>query len=291
MTQVPDMAISRGAPLGAPPGSIYMGTPAPIGSLVAHTPPPQHQPGMGADRARQRRALGLIPAQPGGMHPMLTREAPKVRVSAADVSKTRAELRRARSASTQAEGALIASAGPDLASGGGAAYKTALLAARDANDLVAALVRKLAELEASSASRPLQVTLATVREPGEVADEIANGETHYVCLHDGCRRDSWPDEASMRRAHPTDAEMRQKQQCHVFVLRCDAPLDPLDPEGERIGYVAPVGSDGTTVARAVAAAEEAEQGASADEVADLRGRLADMEAKFAEMTKGRSKSA
>ncbi len=146
----------------------------------------------------------------------------------------------------------------------------------------------LAEMEATSASRPLSVVMATVREPSEVSTEIANGDTHYVCLHDGCKRDAWPDEASMRRAHPTDSEMRQKQQCHVYVLRCDAPLDPLDPDGERIGYVAPVGSDGTTVARAVAVAEEAEQSVSAEEVRDLKAELVEMRAELAEMRKAKA---
>ncbi len=286
---IPEPTIARGAPLGMPSGAVYSSSPAPIAGLVTHTPPAQHQQGMGADRARARRALGLIPAQPGGLHPMLTREAPKVRVSPGEVSKTRAELRRARSAATGKEAEMIAAAGADPTMRSDA-YKAVLLAARDANDLVAALVRKLAEMESSSVSRPIAVVLAPVREPAEVADEIANSETRYVCLHDGCRSsrpDGWVDEGSMRRDHPSDAEMRQRQQCHVYVLRCDAPLDPLDPEGERIGYVAAVGSDGTTVARAVAAAEDGDE--RDEKIAAMETMLVEMRAEMAEMRKSKVK--
>jgi hypothetical protein len=171
----------------------------------------------------------------------------------------------------------------------GEEYKIALLAARDANDLVAALTRKLGELDASSAARPLSVVTAIVREPAEVADEIAHSETRYKCLHDGCKSESWADEAAMRRAHPTDAEMKRAQQCHVFVLMCEAPLDPLDPDGEIIGYVAPVGSDGTTVKTAVAQVEEDAGFAASEDVDALKRELAEMRAEMAEMRKGGGK--
>ncbi len=281
-TNVPEMSIARGASLGAPSGTVYSG--APIGSLDVRTPPPQHQPGMAASGARRQRALGLIPVQPGGMHPMITRGPTKVHVSAAEVSKTRADLRRARSAVAAAEAAFISTA-PAQGSAPSDAHKDATLKARDANALVAALVRKLAEMEAASVSRPLRIVLATVREPAEVAAELASHETAYVCLHDGCRGDRWADEAAMRRAHPTDAEMKQRQQCHVFALLCDAPLDPLDPEGERIGYVAPVGSDGTTVRAAVAQAEDGDE--RDEKIAALETALAEVRGLLDGLTKGK----
>jgi hypothetical protein len=276
-TNVPDMSIARGAPLGMPAhgGTFFSSTPQSAG-LVAVTPPPQLQPGMRPDPSRKQKALGLIPAQPGSLHPMISREGPKVRLDPKDVSRARAELRRAKVRAQAAEATLIATAGEGLQNAGTDEYKTKLLASRDANDLVAALTRKLAEMEAASASRPIRVTLATVREPGEMVDEIANGETAFVCLHDGCKGDRWADEAAMRRAHPTDQEMRQRQQTHVYALLCEAPIDPLDPEGEKIGYVAPVGSDGTTIRAAAAKVED--EARTSEEVADLRAEIAELRA-------------
>ncbi len=278
-TAIPDARIARGSPLGMPPSLAYSGSPEASGSLVTVGPPPQTSPGM--RDGRKQRVVGLVPARAGAQFPMIRREAPRVRVDPREVSKTRAELRRAHSAARAKEAALIAHGVPTSAPTDD--YKTALLAARDANDLVAALTRKLGELDASSAARPLSVVTAIVREPAEVADEIAHSETRYKCLHDGCKSESWADEAAMRRAHPTDAEMKRAQQCHVFVLMCEAPLDPLDPDGEIIGYVAPVGSDGTTIKERVAQADAAAGFADADEVADLRAKVEVLMAQIAEM--------
>lgn len=80
----------------------------------------------------------------------------------------------------------------------------------------------------------------------------------------------------MRRAHPTAAEMERKQACHVFVLKCDAPLDPLDPDGPKVGFVAPIGRDGSTVKGVVAEAEAADE--RDVEIATLRDELAALKA-------------
>lgn len=265
---------------GPAPTFAYSGNPTQAGSLVTVAPPPQMPTPQGP---RRQRMTGLIPATPGSVFPMIRTEGPRVHVDPREVSETRAKLRKAKVQVEAKRAALLASANPGEKPS--EEYTRSLLASRDASDLVAALTLKLVSLEASSASRPIKVTLATVREPSEVADEIAKHPVRYVCLHDGCKGGpGWEDEGSMRRAHPTDTEMKRAQQCHVFALMVDAPLDPLDPDnGEIVGYVGPRGSDGTTVARAVAQSEEASTYADADEVESLKATVADLKAAMAEM--------
>lgn len=271
--QVPEMTIARGVGLGPPPNAVYTGSPQPVGSLVA-LPPPPVLPTPGANR--RQKTWGLIPAQAGGMHPLIVREKARVDLDPRRLSETRAALRRA-----EADQRIAESAWAFTAPHGGVGDAEKLKVAKDAVDRTAMLKRTLAEMEAAASSRPLRVSLAVVREPSEVADEIAKGETSYVCLHDGCKGQKWTDEASLRRAHPTHQEMQRSQQCHVFALLCEGPIDPLDPDGEQIGYVAPVGRDGTTVARAV---EQHDAHAStADEMVALRAELAEMKALVADL--------
>lgn len=275
MTQnVPDMTIARGSGIGPPAGTLYSGSPQTVGSLVAVAPPPvMPQPGTG----RRQRVVGLVPAQAGSLHPLVQRERPKVKIDPKEISRTRASVRRAELEQQAAEQAWVLTA-PN----GGAGDPEKLRLAREALDRTAMLKRTLAEMEAAATNRPLKVTLATVREPAEVAGELATGETRYVCLHDGCKGKAWPDEGTLRQAHPTHNEMVRAQQCHVFAILCDAPLDPLDPEGERVGYVAPIGKDGTTVQQRIAEQDE-EPSVSAEEVSTLRAELAEMKAIVAEL--------
>lgn len=277
---VPAPSIAR----GERPSLAYTGTPQPVGTFVAIPPaPPQGSPGV---RTAHRRVTGLVPAQAGADFPLVMREQPKQRINPADVSKTRAELRRAQSTARTAEAQWVATANAQNPTGD----QKLLLASRDATDLVAALTRKLGEYEALSASRPTRVTLARVREPSEVADVIGTDGV-YVCLHDGCKGHRWPDEAAMRRAHPSDADMARVQACHPFAILCDAPLDPLDPEGEIVGLVAPVGRDGTTIARAVAESEKADDDIETlrAENATLAERLGKLEALLAGLTPDKAK--
>lgn len=285
---VPDPSIGGSMPNPAltPSAFAFVGSPTTPGTLAAFTPPapsPGNTPGM----QRKQRLFGLLPAAAGSSHIIVLREPPKGNHKPEDVGKTKGALRRAQMVARAKESALAAAAAADSTMAS-EPYRKALLDARDANDAVAALTRQLAEIEAALAKRPVRVAQQIVHEPAEVADAIASHPSAYVCLHEGCRGRSWEDEASMRRDHPTDAEMRRREAAHVFVVLCDAPLDPSDPEGERVGYVAPVGRDGTTIARAVATAE-ADQPVSADEVKELRGKLAAMEAMVSEMLAGKRK--
>lgn len=282
MTHVPDMHIASGAPAFAShPGSgVSLSSAADTHPLfTAIAPPPQTQ----NDRSgRRQRVFGLVPAAAGTNHPIITKEAPRVRINPADVSKTRADLRRAQANARAMESALTATV--TASSPGG--DNGALLKARDANDTVAALTRKLADMEANNAARPIRVSLCGVREPSEVADALSSGETAYVCMHEGCRGQAWPDESALRRAHPTHTDMARAMQTHVYALVSEAPIDPLDPEGERIGYIAPVGRDGTKVERLAAAAVEADEIETARdaEVASLRAQLAALAATVEKLT-------
>jgi hypothetical protein len=276
-THVPEPHVAASG--GLPQGLAYSGGPTegPVGALHAVAPTPQiATPG----RSKQR-VFGLVPAAPGSVHPMIVREA-RARIDPADVSKTRAALRAAQAQERVREGALIAAAGVNLGGMGTPAGVAAGKALQEVHDLAAALQRKLSEMTLMSTSRPISVTLAPVREPAEVQDAIRDVETRVVCMHDGCKAERWPDEASMRRAHPTDNEMKRAQQCHVFAVLCDSPLDPLDPDGERIGYVAPRGSDGTTIQTVIEAAPVA----SADRVAELEETVRALMAQMAEMARG-----
>ncbi len=254
-------------------------------STFAVRPPPEPTPGRSG--TVQRRVTGLRPAQAGASFALVLRGPTKAKIDPRDVSRLRADKRTAERAAQKAQGALLEAAGPGLRDQDSPAYRSALAAAQGANDLVVAIVGRLAEMEAASAARPIRVHTAMVREPAEVADVIG-GDGVYVCLHDSCRGQRWEDEPSMRRSHPTDPELTRLQQCHAFAILCEAPLDPLDPEGEIVGLVAVVGRDGTTIAQVRGASEEqAERG---EDVEDLRAQIADLRAMIESLTGGTKKA-
>ncbi len=76
-------------------------------------------------------------------------------------------------------------------------------------------------------------------------------------------------------------------------ILCEAPIDPLDPEGEIVGLVATVGRDGTTIDRALAAGVEHVE--REDDIETLRAenaaqgdRLARLEKMIEELTGGKT---
>lgn len=267
---VPDMSIARTG-LGPPPGHItYQG-----GPLVAVAPPPQMPT---PERGKRQRVFGLVPAAPGAMFSLVRREVPKDTPTPKDISRARALLRTAEAQQRAAEATWAATA-----TAGGQGDATKLREASAAGERAAMAKRTLAEMEALGAGRPIRVEMATVREPAEVADRLADAPPAYVCMHDGCRGKRWESEDALRRAHPTHQDMMRAQQAHVFAVLCDAPLDPLDADGERVGYVAPKGSDGTTLARAVEDAAEDDRAEA--KIASLEAQLAEMRAMIEALTK------
>jgi hypothetical protein len=90
-------------------------------------------------------------------------------------------------------------------------------------------------------------------------------------MHDGCRGREWATEGEMRSAHPTHAEMQRTMQAHVFCLLSHAPADPIDPEGPILGYIAPIGRDGTTVRETLASVEDDRE--MMGDVENLRSRI------------------
>ena len=153
---VPDIAIaSNNHGLGLPPGTIFQGTaPAPTNGLVAVAPPPNTAPTRDPSR---RVVRGLVPAPAGSLHSLIVREAPRVKVNPADVSKTKAAIRQAERNQSAAETAWAATTTGTNPQGD----KDKLLAARDAADVVAKHRARLVELEASAASRPESAAPAT----------------------------------------------------------------------------------------------------------------------------------
>lgn len=271
---VPDMRIGNG-----PPASVLHASPlsAPP-PLTAIAPPPQQTtPG-----ARRTPVYGLIPAVAGSQHTLAIREAPKGEFKLSDLSSVKAELRRARARQSAAEAAYHAAAIADPTKQT-KTYRDALAKATEEVNAVAMLTRRQIEIEAALAKRPVRVRVATVHEPAEVAAEIGNHPSYYVCLHDACRARRWDDEQSLRMDHPSHGEMVRTQTTHVFVVMCEAPLDPLDPDGEIVGFVAPVGRDGTSVARA-----ESPRVSADEELAELRAQVAELRALLLE-SKGEKK--
>jgi len=65
----------------------------------------------------------------------------------------------------------------------------------------------------------------------------------------------------------------------VFALYSDAPMDPADPEGEKVGLIAAIGTDGATVGT-VSAQASAEPIATAAEVDELRAQIAALRAQL-----------
>ena len=270
-THVPDMSIAPGG-IHSLGNTAFTG--APIQQQGFVTVAPQIAPRTGAP---QRKQLGLLPAVVGALFPLIVRDQPRGRVKPEDVSRARAEVRRAERDRVASEALWMQSATRDAT---GQGDKDALLAARDAVDRVAMHKRKLAELETAAMHKATQVRLSRVVDPSEVPDALANPDaaTYYVCMHDGCRNERWASEAEMRRAHPTLTEMQRAQQAHVYALLSDAPMDPLDPEGPTVGYVAPIGRDGSTVERAIQNADAVSHADERDE------RIAMLEAKLAELS-------
>lgn len=273
MTDVPDMAVSRGAsPLRSPGGlTSALGSQA---GFVAITPPVQPQQSAG-----RKRVFGLVPAQAGSSHPLLLREKPKEQIKPGEISRVRVELRQAKAAQGTTESAYV-----EASIAKAHDVEARLKAANDAISRVAILQRRLLEIETAPTGRPIQVVMARVHEPVEVGDALADTESPpvYVCLHDGCRGRQWADESSLRAAHPTHMEMQRSQQCHVFALLSEAPADRLDPDGEKIGYIAPVGRDGTTIQHAKAHASEG-PAASASDVETLIQHISEQDKRIADL--------
>ncbi len=75
------------------------------------------------------------------------------------------------------------------------------------------------------ASGPAQQLQTTAR-PFETAPDGA--KVTCVCLGNGCEKESWPNEAAMRRAHDA-AEMDRRQIAHVWGLWSNDPTGAKDP--------------------------------------------------------------
>jgi hypothetical protein len=267
--------------LAPPPGVVYQGEAASFGGDVftAVAPVAQQQTQAGSKR---QRVLGLVPAVAGSMHPMIVRET-RTPVSRNEIAALKATIRKADREKTAAEAAWMTTCTPQNTKGD----EGMLLKARDAADVLARHRARLAEIEAHASHRAIKTVIVPTREPSEVPHVLASGETHYVCLHEKCRTKRFAHEGELR----TDDEhnlrkMVNAQETHVFALYSEEPFDPLDAEGERCGYIAPVGSDGTKVARA-----DAPDGDDAGaDVAELKAenlalteRLAKLEALMANM--------
>jgi hypothetical protein len=201
-----------------------------------HAVPPA--PVMPESGRRRERRFGLIPMVSGSQHPIIVREKPKEKLDKRTVAR---ELRAARARQQTAESAYT-TAVTTGDSGASAKLKDAQLAC----DAVAILQRKMLECEAG---KPISVHTSAAHDPSEVPDALGNEEypPSYVCTHEGCNGRSWDTEANMRADHPSDAEMTRRQTTHVWGLRSDAPVDPLDPDGEIVGYIAPIAKNGTRI--------------------------------------------
>lgn len=281
MTNVPDMSIAPS--MGALGNPAFMGSSyAPPGFVAVAPPPAQPNPGT---RTQSKRVLGLMPAQVGALFALIVRDAPREHVKPADVSRARAELRRAERDRAVAEATWVNTAAKDPT---GQGDRDALAAARDAIDREAMMRRRLGELESAATHKATQVRMARVVDPSEVPDALANPDNppRYVCMHDGCRHERYDSEQELRRAHPSHSEMQRAQQSHVFALYSDAPLDPLDPDGPTVGYIAPIGRDGSTIERAVMSADANAHDDDRDaRIAELEAKLADMHAMIEGLSK------
>lgn len=261
-----------------PTGAAYVGSAAPIGSTVTVVPP-QAQPGMRAGEPG-RKKTGLLPAHAGARFPVVIRDNPGRRIDPRKVATLRSTVTRLQREERAKRTPWVESTQSGAVPGGDpklrADYQTAV-------DALAAAQKELAEAESLAKGRPTQVRMREVREPSTHAHafDASYPAPRLVCLHDRCAGDEWENEGEMRRAHPTNAEMAAQQQAHVFAYYSEAPLDPADPEGERVGLVAPIGSDGSTVASVTEQA--ATNFADADEVAALRDEIASLRAAMAEM--------
>lgn len=290
-THVPDATIARSNPRASNGGTFLSSEAVPrIAPSFTAVPPPQ-QTGDTRDRdGRKARRVGLIPAQAGASFPLVIRDRPTERVSPKRLAELRGEQRRAEANVRRAE-ALVTSYPAGAAAAGDEKAQRAIVAFQDAERVLGAFRRQIVEAEASSVGRPTAVHTAVVREPAEFPEALSDTESPpvVVCLHDGCKGQRWDTEADMRRAHPTNAEMQRQQQAHVWVYLSNAPVMIDDADGEKIGYIAPIGRDGTTVAQTVGAAEEADESDVEVRLEAQDKRIADLMALVESLTKGAKK--
>jgi hypothetical protein len=279
-TNVPDMHIARSGQHGAGQ-TVYRGSsvnvPAP---LVAVSPVPQT---TGTDtRGRRTRVVGLVPAHAGAQFPLVTEA--KEKPSAVEISRARAQMNTARATQRAAE---MAWASTQAFTPGGDPEK--LRAAREAGEAAAIIQRRVAELEDAYKGKS-QTVITEVRDPQSAlhAFDGSNYPYKYVCFHANCRRDphhkgAWASEADLRNApEHNPRELAQRQECHVFAVLSEAPMDPIDPHGERVGYVAPRGRDGSILA-------PVGTDPHADTVEDLRLQVQLLMEQVADLTAGKKK--
>ena len=235
MSDIGDPHIAHGS--AGTLGARYVGSAAPIGHTM-QVVPPQAQPGMRVG-GEQKRRTGLVPATARARFPVITNDKPRARVDPRRIATLRATVRRLEVSERSARGPWVESTAQGANPSGDEKLREAYLSAVNA---LAAARKDLTEAEESAKGRPRRVELVEVREPSAVAHAFdpSYPAPRFRCLHDRCQGDEWEDEGAMRRAHPSNNDMAQSGQCHVFALYSDAPIDPADPEGETVGLVAPI---------------------------------------------------
>ncbi len=242
--------------------------------------PPERTVSDVRNDGRKKRALGLVPAKGGAQFPILLRSTPKVPITMQEVSLIRAELRRSDAAVRRIESELTEAI---VTHGAGSDQTRAKQREwEETTNRAGVMRRKLADAETGMQGRPEAVHLATVREPHEVADALANTEQppFLVCMHEGerCKGKRWTTEVDMRRDHGPPAELVRRGECHVYAYVSETPLDVLDPDGPKVGYIAPVGTDGTVVRQLAAEPDAVDM---SDDVDELRARLDALTAELA----------
>jgi len=252
-----------------PAGAAYIGAPAALAGNLAVVPP-QAQPGMRTEGSTRRRT-GLMPAVARAKFPVIIRDNPGKRVDPRKLAELRATVRRLEIAEKLAAIPWVESTQRGTVPAGDEKLRVAY---QQAVDILGAARRELSAAEESARGKPTQVRLTEAREPSAVAHAFDPGydAPRFRCLHDRCQGDEWASEGDMRRAHPSASEMDRDGQAHVFALYSDAPMDPADPEGEKVGLIAAIGTDGATVGT-VSAQASAEPTATAADVDELRAEL------------------
>ena len=274
MSDIGDIHIARGGALN-PAGAAYIGAPAALAGNLAVVPP-QAQPGMRTEGATRRRT-GLMPAVARAKFPVIIRDNPGKRIDPRKLAELRATVRRLEIAEKLAAIPWVESTQRGTVPAGDEKLRVAY---QQAVDILGAARRELSAAEESARGKPTQVRLTEAREPSAVAHAFDGYDApRYRCLHDRCQGDEWASEGDMRRAHPSASEMDRDGQAHVFALYSDAPMDPADPEGERVGLIAAIGTDGATVGT-VSAQASAEPIATAAEVDELRAQIAALRAQL-----------
>jgi len=269
--------MSRGTSLRGPvrEGAVHLTSATESAPQFRAVSPTQTQMTPEGRDGRKQRRLGLMPAQAGYNFPMIVREAPAEKMTAKELGQLRAELRKADSATKRIEAELTDAV---VNHGNHSDQARAKQTAWDSSVARANIFRRrVADAEQGQNGRPKSVVQATVHEPQTVQDAVANADfpPRLICFHEDCKGREWGTESAMRMAHRPHAEMVQKREAHVYVYLSDAPADPADPEGPRIGYIAPIGRDGTTVQTTAAPAEE---------YSGVEERMAAQDARIAELT-------